>query len=347
MLAEIAVASAASDARGARDRRARRDLAAREDGALRPRRELGPHRRGRRLGEVQRRLRRSSIPTSSRSRSTACRCSSTGRPTGDEPALTNGHCAIEIDLALGDGFATYLTTDLSYDYVRSTRSTGRDRRPQGRRRVDGRRRGCSRGSLDGRRCASSTAPGRRSPRRWSGAASSCDFVGGRRVTTPGGARGRARELRRRQRRRMRRDRPARGRRSPATRSGSRRSRCRELGLVGDAAAVARRRRSSTRSTAGSCPSSRRSRAGPLNVNADEVASALAVGLGAARIRFLTDVPGRLPRRRLLAVDRGGRAPSRSSARRLRRRHRAEAARRRARARERRRRRRSASTAVVA
>jgi acetylglutamate kinase len=31
--------------------------------------------------------------------------------------------------------------------------------------------------------------------------------------------------------------------------------------------------------------------GPLNVNADEAASALAVGIGAAGIRFLTDVPG--------------------------------------------------------
>lgn len=31
--------------------------------------------------------------------------------------------------------------------------------------------------------------------------------------------------------------------------------------------------------------------GPLNVNADEAAAALAVGLGAARIVFLTDVPG--------------------------------------------------------
>jgi glutamate N-acetyltransferase/amino-acid N-acetyltransferase len=41
-----------------------------------------------------------------------------GRPTGDEPALANGHCSIEIDLALGDGAATYLTTDLSYDYVK-------------------------------------------------------------------------------------------------------------------------------------------------------------------------------------------------------------------------------------
>jgi glutamate N-acetyltransferase/amino-acid N-acetyltransferase len=41
-----------------------------------------------------------------------------GRPTGDEPVLANGSCAIEVDLALGDGAATYLTTDLSYDYVR-------------------------------------------------------------------------------------------------------------------------------------------------------------------------------------------------------------------------------------
>ncbi len=31
--------------------------------------------------------------------------------------------------------------------------------------------------------------------------------------------------------------------------------------------------------------------GPLNVNADEMASALAVGLGADRISFLTGVPG--------------------------------------------------------
>jgi glutamate N-acetyltransferase / amino-acid N-acetyltransferase len=41
-----------------------------------------------------------------------------GAPTGDEPQLTNGSCAIEIDLALGEGAATYLTTDLSYDYVK-------------------------------------------------------------------------------------------------------------------------------------------------------------------------------------------------------------------------------------
>jgi glutamate N-acetyltransferase / amino-acid N-acetyltransferase len=41
-----------------------------------------------------------------------------GRPSGDEPELTNGHCEIEIDLAIGTGGANYLTTDLSYDYVR-------------------------------------------------------------------------------------------------------------------------------------------------------------------------------------------------------------------------------------
>jgi glutamate N-acetyltransferase/amino-acid N-acetyltransferase len=41
-----------------------------------------------------------------------------GSPTGDEPTLANGSCAIHLDLAVGDGAATYLTTDLSYDYVR-------------------------------------------------------------------------------------------------------------------------------------------------------------------------------------------------------------------------------------
>jgi glutamate N-acetyltransferase / amino-acid N-acetyltransferase len=41
-----------------------------------------------------------------------------GTPTGDEPVLANGHCSIELDLAIGSGEASYLTTDLSYDYVR-------------------------------------------------------------------------------------------------------------------------------------------------------------------------------------------------------------------------------------
>jgi acetylglutamate kinase len=40
--------------------------------------------------------------------------------------------------------------------------------------------------------------------------------------------------------------------------------------------------------------------GPLNVNADEAAAALAVGLGAERILFLTDVPGVLRDEHVLA-----------------------------------------------
>jgi len=42
-------------------------------------------------------------------------------------------------------------------------------------------------------------------------------------------------------------------------------------------------------------------AGPLNVNADEAAAALAVGLGASRILFVTDVPGVLLDGELAAV----------------------------------------------
>jgi acetylglutamate kinase len=42
-------------------------------------------------------------------------------------------------------------------------------------------------------------------------------------------------------------------------------------------------------------------AGPLNVNADEAAAALAVGLGAERLLFLTDVPGVFHQGELLAT----------------------------------------------
>lgn len=49
--------------------------------------------------------------------------------------------------------------------------------------------------------------------------------------------------------------------------------------------------------------------GPLNVNADEAASALAVGIGAARIHFLTDVPGVFHEGELLDSISAGRATS--------------------------------------
>jgi glutamate N-acetyltransferase/amino-acid N-acetyltransferase len=41
-----------------------------------------------------------------------------GTPVGTEPSLEGGVCRIELDLGLGDGHASYLASDLSYDYVR-------------------------------------------------------------------------------------------------------------------------------------------------------------------------------------------------------------------------------------
>jgi glutamate N-acetyltransferase/amino-acid N-acetyltransferase len=41
-----------------------------------------------------------------------------GAPQHSEPPVDGGVCTIELDLGLGDGTAGYLTSDLSYDYVR-------------------------------------------------------------------------------------------------------------------------------------------------------------------------------------------------------------------------------------
>ena len=41
-----------------------------------------------------------------------------GAPTDVEPDVSGPSCTIELDLGLGDGRAGYLTSDLSYDYVR-------------------------------------------------------------------------------------------------------------------------------------------------------------------------------------------------------------------------------------
>ena len=41
-----------------------------------------------------------------------------GAPQNVEPAVGGATCSIELDLGLGDGEARYLTSDLSYDYVR-------------------------------------------------------------------------------------------------------------------------------------------------------------------------------------------------------------------------------------
>jgi glutamate N-acetyltransferase/amino-acid N-acetyltransferase len=41
-----------------------------------------------------------------------------GAPSGIEPDVSGATCTIDLDLGLGDGEAHYLTSDLSYDYVR-------------------------------------------------------------------------------------------------------------------------------------------------------------------------------------------------------------------------------------
>jgi acetylglutamate kinase len=66
----------------------------------------------------------------------------------------------------------------------------------------------------------------------------------------------------------------------------------ELGLVGDPI-PSRPPAVEAALDAGRIPVVAPLAAGPLNVNADEMAAALAVGLGAARLVFLTDVPGLL------------------------------------------------------
>jgi glutamate N-acetyltransferase/amino-acid N-acetyltransferase len=41
-----------------------------------------------------------------------------GTPAGGAPSVEGGVCRIELDLGLGDGHASYLASDLSYEYVR-------------------------------------------------------------------------------------------------------------------------------------------------------------------------------------------------------------------------------------
>ena len=41
-----------------------------------------------------------------------------GGPTAAEPSLEGAVCKIELDLGLGAGSASYLASDLTYDYVR-------------------------------------------------------------------------------------------------------------------------------------------------------------------------------------------------------------------------------------
>ena len=81
-------------------------------------------------------------------------------------------------------------------------------------------------------------------------------------------------------------------RSSATRSASPASTCPSSDSSARRSPRARRR-SSEALEAGLVPVVAPLAVGPLNVNADEAAAALAVGLGAERLLFITDVPGLL------------------------------------------------------
>jgi glutamate N-acetyltransferase/amino-acid N-acetyltransferase len=41
-----------------------------------------------------------------------------GAPVGAQPPFEGAVCRIDLDLGLGDGAASYLASDLTYDYVR-------------------------------------------------------------------------------------------------------------------------------------------------------------------------------------------------------------------------------------
>jgi acetylglutamate kinase len=81
---------------------------------------------------------------------------------------------------------------------------------------------------------------------------------------------------------------------------------RELGLVGSAIPSAPAE-ITVAFDAGLVPVVTPMAVGPLNVNADEMAAALAVGLGAERLLFLTDVPGVFHGGRLLESIEASRA----------------------------------------
>ena len=111
-----------------------------------------------------------------------------GAPLDSDPDLSGGACRISLELGLGErarrlpGVRPHLRLrahqrgvhDVSRLILQVRRSERRPRRARARAIL---------ASAGSRRSASSTAPGRRSPTRWSGAASTVRFVDGRRYTT--------------------------------------------------------------------------------------------------------------------------------------------------------------------
>ena len=95
----------ASDGRGEGDRAAHRDLAARQDRALRPRRELGPRARWPPARRRSTAATRRSIPTRVSLSYNGTAVLVDGAPQHVEPPVDGGVCTIELDLGLGDGSA--------------------------------------------------------------------------------------------------------------------------------------------------------------------------------------------------------------------------------------------------
>ena len=95
-----------------------------------------------------------------------------GAPLGVEPDVGNGVCRIALDLGLGAGAASYLTTDLSYDYVRINadyRCMTRVVLKVGGAVAADAAAPCARAPRRSTRCASCTVRARRSRRSWRGA----------------------------------------------------------------------------------------------------------------------------------------------------------------------------------
>ena len=204
-----------------------------------------------------RRRPRHASATTARSSSSAAR-RSTSSPTSPARAARSSSTS-----ASATGSASYLTSDLSYDYVR----INADYRIVSRIvvKVGGavasraRRRRCS-SSRATTRSASCTARGRRSALEMERAGIPVEFVGGRRVTTEAGIADRARLARGRQRRARAPRSASAPSRSSATRSASEATQVPELGLVGDPIAVASPPMLVTRSRRGPDPGRRAARA---------------------------------------------------------------------------------------
>ena len=320
VLAEIAVARRGDDARGARDRASAiatsplvktalfgHDANWGRDRCWRPARRRSTA------------ATRSSIPTGSRSRSTASRCSSTARRPATSRVLDERpSCTIELDLGLGTG-ARELPDERPLLRLRAHQRGLPDMSTivvkVGGASPAGVARGGRRAARDRRtRSASCTAPGRRSRDEMERArARAVEFVGGRRVTTTDGLEVVRESSRRGQRGALRGDRRAMRSASSATRSASRREQVPELGLVGEAAAVALRARSLAALAAGPHPGRLAARARAAQRERRR-GRRRARGRASAptRIRFLTDVPGVYPRRRARRARSAPAAPSRSS-----------------------------------